>query len=77
MWRFDEELSQRLLLIDDFVAFVFVAVVVEVAAGELDIVVSAAVTVIIFHLVVIVLVLFVVDAVISDIEIDDGDSAVA
>ena len=77
MWRFDEDLSQRLLLIDDFVAFVFVAVVVEVAAGELDIVVSAAVTVIIFHLVVIVLVLFVVDAVISDIEIDDGDSAVA
>ena len=70
-------MSQRLLLIDDFVAFVFVAVVVEVAAGELDIVVSAAVTVIIFHLVVIVLVLFVVDAVISDIEIDDGDSAVA
>ena len=66
-----------MLLIDDFVAFVFVAVVVEVAAGELDIVVSAAVTVIIFHLVVIVLVLFVVDAVISDIEIDDGDSAVA
>ena len=77
MWRFDEDLSQRLLLIDDFVAFVFVAVVVDVAAGELDIVVSAAVTVIIFHLVVIVLVLFVVDAVISDIEIDDGDSAVA
>ena len=77
MWRFDEDLSQRLLLIDDFVGFVFVAVVVEVAAGELDIVVSAAVTVIIFHLVVIVLVLFVVDAVISDIEIDDGDSAVA
>ena len=66
-----------MLLIDDFVGFVFVAVVVEVAAGELDIVVSAAVTVIIFHLVVIVLVLFVVDAVISDIEIDDGDSAVA
>ena len=77
MWRFDEDLSQRLLLIDDFVAFVFVAVVVEVAAAELDIVVSAAVTVIVFHLVVIVLVLFVVDAVISDIEIDDGDSAVA
>ena len=77
MWRFDEDLSQRLLLIDDFVAFVFVAVVVEVAAAELDIVVSAAVTVILFHLVVIVLVLFVVDAVISDIEIDDGDSAVA
>ena len=77
MWRFDEDLSQRLLLIDDFVAFVFVAVVVEVAAGELDIVVSAAVTVIVFHLVVIVLVLFVVDAVISDIAIDDGDSAVA
>ena len=76
MWRFDEDLSQRLLLIDDFVAFVFVAVVVEVAAGELDIVVSAAVTVIVFHLVVIVLVLFVVDAVISDIAIDDGDSAV-
>ena len=70
-------MSQRLLLIDDFVGFVFVAVVAEVAAGELDIVVSAAVTVIIFHLVVIVLVLFVVDAVISDIEIDDGDSAVA
>ena len=70
-------MSQRLLLIDDFVGFVFIAVVVEVAAGELDIVVSAAVTVIIFHLVVIVLVLFVVDAVISDIEIDDGDSAVA
>ena len=70
-------MSQRLLLIDDFVAFVFVAVVVEVAAGELDIVVSAAVTVIVFHLVVIVLVLFVVDAVISDIAIDDGDSAVA
>ena len=77
MWRFDEDLSQRLLLIDDFVAFVFVAVVDEVAAAELDIVVSAAVTVIAFHLVVIVLVLFVVDAVISDIEIDDGDSAVA
>ena len=66
-----------MLLIDDFVAFVFVAVVDEVAAAELDIVVSAAVTVIAFHLVVIVLVLFVVDAVISDIEIDDGDSAVA
>ena len=77
MWRFDEDLSQRLLLIDDFVAFVFVAVVDEVAAAELDIVVSAAVTVIVFHLVVIVLVLFVDDAVISDIEIDDGDSAVA
>ena len=77
MWRFDEDLSQRLLLIDDFVAFVFVAAVVEVAAAELDIVVSAAVTVIVFHLVVIVLVLFVDDAVISDIEIDDGDSAVA
>ena len=66
-----------MLLIDDFVAFVFVAVVDEVAAAELDIVVSAAVTVIAFHLVVIVLVLFVVDAVISDIEIDDGDSTVA
>ena len=68
-----------MFLIDDYVVFVIVVVVVvlfvvDVAASEFDVVVSAAVVV--FHLVV-VIVLFVVAAVVSDFEIDSGDSAVA
>ena len=66
-------------MIDDYVVFVVAAVlafVVHVAAAEFDVVVSADVAVVVFHLVVI-LVIFVVAAVASDFEINDGDFAVA
>ena len=67
-------------MIDDYVVFVAVVVaalafVVDVAAAEFDVVISADVTVV-FHLLV-VLVLFVVASVASDFKIDDGDFAVA
>ena len=66
----------------DFVVVVAVIVAVVVfvvvaAAAELDVVISADVTVVVFHLVAVVLVLFVVPPVASDLEIDDGDPAVA
>ena len=83
----DEDLTQRLFLIDDYLVFAVVVVVVvvaavvvffvAVAAAEFDVVISADVAVVVFHLVVVVLILFVVSAVASDLEIDDGDSAVA
>ena len=72
-------------MIDDCVVFVVVVVVVvvavlafvvDVAAAEFDVVFSADVAVVVFHLIV-VLVPFVVAAVASDFEIDDGDFAVA
>ena len=66
-------------MIDDYVVFVVAAVlafVVDVAAAEFDVVVSADVAVVVFHLVVI-LVIFVVAAVASDFEINDDDFAVA
>ena len=66
-------------MIDDYVVFVVAAVlafVVHVAAAEFDVVVSADVAVVVFHLVVI-LVLFAVAAVASDFEINDGDFGVA
>ena len=79
-------MTQRLFLIDDYLVFVVVVVVVvvavvvfvvAVAAAEFDVVISADVVVAVFHLVVAVLILFVVPAVASDLEIDDGDSAVS
>ena len=68
-------------MIDDYVDFVSVVVlvvvfVVDVAAAVFDFVVSAAVAVFIFRLV-IVLVLFVVANVPSDFEIEYGDFDVA
>ena len=72
-------------MIDDYLVFAVVVVVVvaavvvffvAVAAAEFDVVISADVAVVVFHLVV-VLVLFVVSTVASDLEIDDGDCAVA
>ena len=51
-------------------------VVVDLAAAEFDVVISADVPVVAFHLVV-VLVLLVVAAVASDFEIDDDDYAVS
>ena len=74
-------MSQRLFLIDDYVDFVSVVVlvvvfVVDVAAAVFHFVVSAAVAVFIFRLV-IVLVLFVVANVPSDFEIEYGDFDVA
>ena len=74
------DLSQRLFLIDeyvDFVAVVALVFVADVAAAVFDVVISAAVAVFVFHLVVIVPVLFVVAAVVSDFGIDNGDSAAA
>ena len=67
-----------------FVVVVVVAVVVVVlafvvdaaAAAEFDVVISADVTAVVFHLV-IVLVLFVIAASASDFENGDGDFAVA
>ena len=53
-----------------------VFVVVAVAAAEFDVVISADVAVVVFHLVV-APVLFTFLAVASDLEIDDNDSAVA
>ena len=79
-------MTQRLFLIDDYLVFVVVVVVVvvavvvavaAVAAAEFDVVISADVAVVVFHLIVVVLVLFVVPAAASDLEIDDGNSAVA
>ena len=64
---------------DDYVVFVVAAVlafIVDVAAAEFDVVVSADVAVVVFHLAVI-LVLFAVAAVASDFEINNGDFAVA
>ena len=76
-------MSQRLFFIDDYVVFVVAVVVVavlafvvDVAAAKFDVVIFANVAVVVFDLVV-VLVLFVVAAVASDFEIDDGDFAVA
>ena len=69
-------------LIDYYVVFVVVfvaavlAFVVDVAAAEFDVVISADVAVVVFHLVA-VLILFVVATVDSDFEINDGDFAVA
>ena len=69
-------------LIDYYVVFVVVfvtavlAFVVDVAAAEFDVVISADVAAVVFHLVV-VLVLFVVAAGASDFEDGDGDFAVA
>ena len=69
-------------MIDDYVVFVGAAVVivvvfvVDVAATEFDVVVSAAVAVAVFHLFVLGLVLFAVAVLfVSDFEIDNGDSA--
>ena len=74
-------MSQRLLLIDDYKPFVVAVVavfvfVVDVAAVKFDVVISADVAVVVFHLVV-VLVLFVVAAVASGFENGDDDLAVA
>ena len=83
-------MSQRLFLIVDHVVFVVVVVVAVVvvvlafvvdaaaaaAAAEFDVVISADVTAVVFHLVV-VLVLFVIAASASDFENGDGDFAVA
>ena len=69
-------------MIDDYVAFVVAVVVVvlafvvDVAAAKFDVAISADITVVVFHLVVL-LVLFVVAAVGPDFEIDNGDLAVA
>ena len=84
-------MTQRLFLVDDFLVFVVILVVVvvvvvvaavvvfvvAVAAAEFDVVVSADVRVVVFHLIAVVLVLFVFPAVAPDLEIDDGDSVVA
>ena len=73
-------MSQRLFLIDDYVDFVAVVIIVfavDVAAAVFDVVVSDAAAAFVFHLVVIVPVLFVVAAVVSDFGTDNGDSAVA
>ena len=79
-------MSQRLFSIVDHVAFVVVVVVavvvvvlafvVDAAAVEFDVVISADVAAVVFLLVV-ALILFVVAAVATDFEIDNGDSAVA
>ena len=77
-------MTQRLFLIDDNLVFVVVVVVVVAvvvfvvadAAAEFDVIISADVAVVVFHLVVVILILFVVPALASDLEIDDGDSAV-
>ena len=81
-------MSQRLFLIVDHVVFVVAVVVVvavdavvlafvvDVAAAEFDVVISAGVAAVIFHLVV-VLVLFVVAAGASDFEDGNDDFAVA
>ena len=67
-------------MLDNYVVFVIVVVVVasvvDVTAAEFDVVVSADVAVVVFHLAVI-LVLFAVAAVASDFEINNGDFAVA
>ena len=71
-----------MFLIDDYVVVVVVvaaaalAFVVDVATAEFDVVISADVAVVVFHLLA-VLVPFVVASVASDFEIDDGDFAVA
>ena len=81
-------MSQRLFLNVDHVVFVVAVVavvvvvvvvlafVVDVAAAEFDVVISADVAAVVFHLVV-VLILFVVAAGASDFENGDGDFAVA
>ena len=58
------------------VVVVVLAFVVDVAAAEFDVVISADVAAVVFHLVV-VLILFVVAAGASDFENGDGDFAVA
>ena len=68
-------------MIDDYLVFVVVVAavvvsVVDLAAAEFDVVISADVAVTVFHFVV-VLVLFLVAVVVSDFEVDDGDSTVA
>ena len=55
----------------------FVVIVLFLAVTVFDPVVFAVVTVVVFRLFVAVVVLFVVVAVVSDIEIDDDDFAVA
>ena len=77
-----------MFLIDDYLLFVVVDVVVvrggsailvfvvDVVATEFNVVISA-VAVNVFHLAVVPLVLLIVAAVASDFEIDNGDSAVA
>ena len=49
----------------------------NVAAAEFHVVVSADVAVVVFYINAVVLVLFVVTTVVSDFEIDGGDSAIA
>ena len=49
----------------------------NVAAAEFYVVVSADVAVVVFYINAVVLVLFVVATVVSDFEIDGGDSAIA
>ena len=69
-----------MFLINDYVVFIVViaaVIVVDFTAAEFDVVASAVVDVVFFHLVFVVLFLFVFAAVISDFEIDDGYSAVA
>ena len=70
-----------MFLIDDYVVFivavVVVAIIVDAPAAEFEVVIYGDVAVAVFHLVVVVLLLFVVAAVDSDFKIDDGDSAVA
>ena len=64
------------VVVEVAVVAVVLAFVVDVAAAEFDVVISADVAAVVFHLVV-VLVLFVVAAGVSDFEDGDGDFAVA
>ena len=72
-----------MFLIDEYVVFVvavvvaIVAFVADAAAAEFEVVIYGDVAVAVFHLVVVVLLLFVAAAVDSDFKIDDGDSAFA
>ena len=59
------------------VAVAVVAFVADAAAAEFEVVIYGDVAVAVFHLVFVVLLLFVVAAVDSDFKIDDGNSAVA
>ena len=81
----DEDLLQRLCLIVDHVVVLVVVVVVVivvfvvfafVAAGEFDVVISADVAAVVFHLVV-ALVLFLIATGASDFESDGANFAVA
>ena len=63
-------MSQRLFLIDGYVVFV-------VGGGGAILAFVADVAAVVFHLVIVVLALFIVAAVTSDFKSDYGDSAVA